>query len=116
LITEIVGAIAASYGWAIGRPKVIRLASLAPEALDRLAGVYEIPGLATLTVTVAPAGLHLHAPAVRPGRYEMLPESETRFSILESGVTAVFQRGADGAVDTIAISGPLGDWRAERKG
>jgi CubicO group peptidase (beta-lactamase class C family) len=115
LITEIVGAVAASYGWAIGRPKVIRLASLAPEALDRLAGVYEIPGLATLTITVAPAGLYLDAPAVRPGRYEMLPESETRFSILESGVTAVFQRGADGAVDTIAIGGPQGNWRARRR-
>jgi hypothetical protein len=45
----------------------------------------------------------------------MLPESETRFSILESGVTAVFQRGADGAVDTIAIGGPQGSWRARRR-
>jgi CubicO group peptidase (beta-lactamase class C family) len=115
LIPEIVRAVAGSYGWEIDKPKVVRLAQLTPEALAGLVGAYEIPGLATLTITAEPDGLYLDAPAVSPERFELLPESETRFFILESGVTADFLRGPDGAVDGIAVGGPLGDWQAKRK-
>jgi CubicO group peptidase (beta-lactamase class C family) len=115
LIPEILRAVAQSYGWEIDKPKIVQLARLTPGALARLAGVYEIPGLATLTITAAPDGLYLDAPAVSPQRYKLLPVSETHFLIPENGVTADFQRGADGVIDAIAIGGPLGNWQAKRK-
>jgi CubicO group peptidase (beta-lactamase class C family) len=115
LIPEIVRAVAESYGWEIDKAQLVHLARLTPDALARLAGVYEIAGLATLTITVTPDGLRLDAPAVSPQPYALLPASETHFFVLENGVTLDFQRGADGVVDAIAISGPLGNWQARRK-
>jgi hypothetical protein len=115
LVPEIVRAVAKSYGWGIDQPELVRLAAVSPRALAELAGVYEIPGLATLTVTADSDKLYVFAPALSPEHYELLPRSPTTFFIVENGMTGEFHRGADGAVSGLTLSGPLGSFQAIRK-
>jgi CubicO group peptidase (beta-lactamase class C family) len=115
LIPEIVRAVAQSYNWGIDRPKVVHLAKVSPAAMAELAGVYEIPGLATVTVTSEGDRLYAAAPALGPQRYELLPETQSTFFILENGLSAEFARSPDGRVATMAISGSIGHFQAIRK-
>jgi CubicO group peptidase (beta-lactamase class C family) len=115
LIREILAAVAQSYGWSIDKPEVVHLASVPPATLAEYAGVYEITGLATLTVTAENGRLYVSAPELSPQRHELLPLSQTDFVVIDPRVTGAFERGPNGAVTAIRIGGAIGDWEAKRK-
>jgi CubicO group peptidase (beta-lactamase class C family) len=116
LIPEIVRSVANAYGWSAERTRVLRPAPLSAEQLAALAGRYEITALgATLTVTVEDNRLFVTAPALSPQRYEFLPETPTHLVLLELEIAADVERGPDGAISGMALSGILGNLQAVRK-
>jgi CubicO group peptidase (beta-lactamase class C family) len=115
LVPEIVRAVAASYGWDIDKPELVQLARVSPQTLAEMAGVYEIPGLATLTITAKGDRLYVFAPALSPTPYELLPRSQTTFFIAANGTTGEFHRGPDGKVTGLTVSGLIGTFQAVRK-
>ena len=114
LIPEILRAVARAYDWGIARPDMRTIVAIAPMELASLSGVYEIPGVTRLTVIADGDRLYVSTPVLGPEAFELLPESHNRFFVLANGVTVEFTREADGAVAKAAISGPLGDFQAQR--
>ena len=114
LIPEILRAVAKTYGWSHARTEVRDLALLSPAELAALTGVYEIPGVARLTVTSDGGKLYLSALPLGPAPLELLPQTPSRFFMLSNGVTVEFIKDATGVPGKLAISGQFGDFQATR--
>ena len=115
LIPDILRAVSKAYGWRIERPREVEIVRLSPAELAALTGVYEIPGVTTLTVTVEDGRLYETAAALGPDRFELLPETPTKFFVLANGTTAEFAKDPDGVIRKVAIGGPFGDFQAVRR-
>jgi CubicO group peptidase (beta-lactamase class C family) len=115
LIPDILRAVSKAYGWRIERPREVEIARLSPAQLAAPTGIYEIPGVATFTVTAEDGRLYGTAAALGPARFELLPETPTRFFVLANGMTAAFAKDPDGVIRKVAIGGPFGDFQAVRR-
>lgn len=83
LITPLMVTIAQSYGWSVPRPEVRKRVEIGEEALQRLAGRYQIEGLGVVTLEPRDGRLFAHLP--EQGSLEFLPQSETRAVLREDG-------------------------------
>ena len=116
LIPEIMRAVSKAYGWSYAKSEVRELASLSAAELAALTGVYEVPGIAKLTVSAAEGrkALPLRGSALGPAPIELLAQTPSKFFMLSNGVTIEFIKDAAGVPDTLAIGGQFGDFRATR--
>jgi CubicO group peptidase (beta-lactamase class C family) len=115
LVPEIVRAVAVSYHWKALEPEERTLAKVDPAVLARYAGVYSIAGLANLTLSVKDGRLYADVPQLSPIPFELLAQSQTRFFVLENGLTAEVVTDAGGAVTRLNVGGPFGKYVAQRK-
>jgi hypothetical protein len=114
LVPEILRAVATTYGWNTDRQKELVIARITPAELAGLAGVYEVPGVAKLTVTAEGDRLYVSTPVLGSGPSELLPQGEGKFIVLANGVTAEFVKDASGVASKMLIGGPFGDFQAAR--
>jgi len=114
LVPEIVRAVARSYGWKVLQPEERAVVDVDPAILARYAGVYAIPGLAQLTVSVKDGRLYADVPQLSPQPFELLAKSATEFFILQNGLTAQFVTDAGGPASKINVGGPFGKYEARR--
>jgi hypothetical protein len=114
LVPEIVRAVARSYGWKALLPEERTVVDVDPAILARYAGVYAIPGLAKLTVSVKDGRLFADVPQLSPEPFELLAKSPTEFFILENGLTAQFVADAAGPASKVNVGGPFGRYEAKR--
>jgi hypothetical protein len=115
LIPEILGAVARTYGWSLFKPRMVRAADVSPERLARLAGVYDIAGVASLTITAKDDQLSVDSPALGPRAMPLLPLSETEFMLVEYGATIDFVPGSGGGITGLRVSGQVWNWQASRR-
>jgi CubicO group peptidase (beta-lactamase class C family) len=114
LIPEILRAVAKSYGWAALLPEERAVVPVDPAVLARYAGVYEVAGLAKMTLTVKDGRLIAAVPVLTPDPLELMAQSQTRFFVQSNGLEAEFVMDADGAPTKINIGGPFGKYEAKR--
>ncbi len=97
LYSEIYRAVAKEYGWSDFKSAEHTLVKMNPAAFKAYPGVYEIPGVGKLTVTLTNAGLQVQADPLGPEPQDLLPESATSFFILSNDITFTFHTDAHGA-------------------
>jgi CubicO group peptidase (beta-lactamase class C family) len=114
LIPEIERAVAKSYGWAALQPEERAVVPVDPAVLARYAGVYEVAGLAKMTLTVKDGRLFAAVPVLTPDPLELMAQSQTRFFVQANGLDAEFVTDANGAPTKINIGGPFGRYEAKR--
>jgi CubicO group peptidase (beta-lactamase class C family) len=115
LIGEIARAVAQTYGWSGLGPAERETVQVDPAVLAAYAGLYEVPGITTVSVTLKDGRPFVVASALGPDASEMFATSPTRFFVLENGVTLEFVKDAQGAVTKARIGGPYGSFEAVRK-
>ncbi len=93
LAQEIILTVAAEYSWPGLEPDERIVATLAPEAYQRLTGTYDIPDVIQVEVHYRDGSLWLIAP--ESDDMEILPESETRFFVREDGRPVTFEIDGD---------------------
>lgn len=113
LIPEILRAVARTYGWKALQPEERAVVAVDPAVLGRYAGVYEIAGVAKLTLTVKDGRLYAAAPVLSPDPFELMAQSPTQFFIQSNGLTMEFVTNAEGAPTKINIGGPFGQYEAK---
>jgi len=99
LTREIVGTIAAEYGWPILQPEERTVVTLDSTVLDEMAGRYELEGVGVLTIAAGDNSLIVDVPG--EGQTVLLPTSPTRFFSRDEGtwVTAVRDSGRTVALE-----------------
>ncbi len=111
LIEELLASIAAEYGWPGHHPVELTVASLAPEAKQALLGTYQLNvkgfGEGKAVVTLEAGRLELDVNIGGLGKDELLAETDSTFSLRESGVSVGFERKPDGRVVAIVIDGAV---------
>jgi CubicO group peptidase (beta-lactamase class C family) len=107
LTEEIFRSVAKEYDWPDHRPAERALIKINPALFKPYAGIYEVPGVGKLTVTVKDTGAYIQANPLGPEPQELLPESPTEFFVLSTDVTFTFQKDAQGAVTKLIVrAGP----------
>nr|WP_063978130.1 serine hydrolase [Massilia sp. JS1662] len=102
LIAELMGAIAAEYGWEDWRP-IERTAVPANTALfDRYVGSYAVSNV-TLHVERRGDKLMLAGPPLGPDSVELIPAGDADFFMREKDATLHFDVEADGRVDALTF-------------
>jgi CubicO group peptidase (beta-lactamase class C family) len=114
LVPEILRAVASAYGWKALQPEERAVVAVDPAVLARYAGLYEIAGLAKVTLTVNDGRLYAAIPQLSPDPFELMAQSPTQFFITSNGLTAEFVMDANGAPTKINIAGPFGRYEAKR--
>jgi len=97
--------VAKSYGWDAPQPRVVKVADIGEEALSRIAGDYEVPGIGVLKFE--PENDRLFADVPRQGRLEFLPTSETEIVQRDDGRVFNFVM-EDGKVTGFTTPGIIG--------
>ena len=107
LTNEIFRSVAKEYGWPDYHPAEHVLIKINPALFKPYAGIYEVPGVGKLTVTVKDTGAYIQADPLGPEPQELLPESPTQFFVLSSDITFTFQKDDQGAVTKLIVrAGP----------
>jgi CubicO group peptidase (beta-lactamase class C family) len=114
LISEILRAVARSYGWKAYQPEERTVVSVDPATLARYVGRYQIPGLTTLDVIQKDGALALLVPILSPDPQPLLAQSPTEFFNIATGVSIAFTDGPGGAPAKMAINGSYGHFEAKR--
>lgn len=114
LIPEILRAVARTYGWKALQPEERVVVPVDPAVLARYAGVYEVAGLAKMTLTVKDGRLYAAVPVLTPDPFELMAQSQSRFFVQSNGLEAEFVTDANGAPTKINVSGPFGRYEAKR--
>ncbi len=105
LAAEIIRSAARSYGWLGFEPQEKALAAVDPDIYDAYVGKYQFVDEPDYYLLVSREGERLFMQALPLGnRVELLPESETHYFAVESGVEFTFLRTADGQVNELANS------------
>jgi len=81
LASEFLGAVAKEYNWPDFQPIERSVTKIAPAVLATYAGTYDAPGLSKVTVTAKDGKLYLQVDPFGPAPLELLPESDTSFSV-----------------------------------
>lgn len=115
LIGEIVRAVAQAYGWSGLGPVERNTVQVDLALLATYQGVYEVPGVTTVSITLKGGRPFVVASALGPNPSELFATSPTQFFVLENGVTLEFIKDAQGAVAKARIGGPYGTFEAARK-
>jgi hypothetical protein len=107
LTNEIFRSVAKEYGWPDYHPAEHVLIKINPALFKPYAGIYEVPGVGKLTVTVKDTGAYIQADPLGPEPRELLPESPTQFFVLSTDITFTFQKDDQGAVTKLIVhAGP----------
>jgi CubicO group peptidase (beta-lactamase class C family) len=116
LYSEIMRSIAAEYGWPNFHPIERSLGTVDAKTLAAYAGLYElVQDHISFVLTVAYEGEKLFVDIPRQGRFELLPESETSFFILDGDWKMNFNKNELGGVSELVIhSGPEETLRARK--
>ena len=115
LAQELVRSIAAAYEWPAFRPREKSLAPITSEDTARLAGQYQLEEVSTMVIPIAAVGNRLLVEIPGLGQVELLPESQTTYYALESGLEFVFvQNDASGSVTVTIDQGYGPDLHATR--
>ncbi len=101
---EILRAIAREYDWPSFKPSTRTVVAVDPKALPPLAGRYELAPGYFLTVTAEGTGLFASDGKVK---FELYPESATRFFETDEGHTLVFVKDEAGKVTHMLIDGQM---------
>ena len=75
--------VAKSYGWDAPQPRVLKVVDIGEEALQRIAGDYDVQGIGVLKFEAERGRLYTDVP--RQGRLEFLPQSETEIVQSDDG-------------------------------
>ena len=102
LAEEIRLAIAHEYGWSGYQPKEITTVHVDPQVLAEYVGSYKLPPDQTLTVVQEGDKLLLEADGQK---FEMVPESETKFFVLGPDFGVQFVKDEKGKVTSLDIEG-----------
>ncbi len=111
LSQELIRAIAREYNWPDFRPVERVLAKVDPAVYQKYAGVYELDNGFKITMTAEEG--RLWAQGQGQSKFEMLPESETKF-FSDNGIVQSFELSADGAVAALIIEQGGQTTRAKR--
>jgi CubicO group peptidase (beta-lactamase class C family) len=84
------------YGQSYTVPAPRTLATVDPAVFDAYVGKYQLAP--TFTITVTREGKSLMTQATGQGKFELFPESETKFFAKVTELTVQFVKGADGTV------------------
>ncbi|MGH9742081.1 MAG: serine hydrolase [Candidatus Acidiferrum sp.] len=107
LTEEIYRSVAHEYAWPDFHPTEHTLAKIDPATLPSYAGIYEIPSVGKLVVTLKSNAPYVQAAPLGPDPIELFPDSATQFFILSSDITFTFQKNAQGAVTGLILhAGP----------
>ena len=112
LIGEILSAIAAEYGWKNYVPAPLTRATLAPGALEGLAGRYRLDSDTVLAVSPRDGGLFVRRSD--GGEFELVPVGPAEFVRREVPIRYVFEAGAAEGAAALKIVVPLPERRAPR--
>ena len=99
LITEILPSVGAAYGWSDYTPKAKKLYPIAPEALTRFAGAYDV-GNFVVSIDRRGPSLFLTDSA---GVNQLYPESPTRFFMLGHDLDLTFATDRSGLVTGVQL-------------
>lgn len=102
LAEEVLLAIAHEYGWSGYKPKEITTVHVDPHVLADYAGTYKLPPDQTLTIAQEGDKLLLEADGQK---FEMVPESETKFFVLGPDFALQFVKDEKGKVASLDIEG-----------
>lgn len=116
LIMEIVRGIAHVYDWPDFRVQEKVAANIDPVVYNAYEGEYEFVILPEVTISITKEGQQLMA-EFQGGKFELHPESETKYFELESGLVIIFVKDAEGNVNDLILNLPLSSqkWEAKRR-
>lgn len=103
LISELLRAISAEYGWADYKAAEHTLATVDPTTLARYVGTYENQEIGQATVIVRDVRIHLQTAPLGPEPVEILPDSATRFFFRNEPISVSFEAGPAKAEDVLVI-------------
>jgi CubicO group peptidase (beta-lactamase class C family) len=108
LAEEIFRSVAKEYNWPDFHPAEHTLVKMNPASFQDYVGIYDIPGLGKLTVTLKSYSLYIQADGLGPDPIELLPESGNQFFNMSNEITFTFDRlAATGPVYQITVhAGP----------
>ncbi len=104
--------LAVYYGQPFTMPAPQTVAKVDPGILDSYVGEYQFRP--DFTLTVAREGDRLFAQATGQGRFEILPESETKFFAKVAPISIVFTKGPDGKVIHLDLTQAGGTQQAKK--
>jgi CubicO group peptidase (beta-lactamase class C family) len=90
------------YGQPYTTPVAPTLAKVDPAIFDAYLGEYQLEP--NFTITITRDGASLFAQATGQGKFEVFPESATKFFAKLAPITIVFLKGADGAVTHLDLT------------
>lgn len=100
LAGEIIRSAAREYGWSDHKAVERELATVDPKTYEALVGKYDISGV-NATVMIENGKLFILIPDIGIVKSELLPQSETKYFILEDNVTFTFVKDEKGTVTEI---------------
>ena len=102
LITEIMNSISNAYEWSDFLPIEKQVIQVSPNMYSQYEGKYQHPDYPDFAVQVERDGSHLLFELIQGApRWELYPESETKYFCVESDESIEFQKNNDGIFDTL---------------
>ncbi|HKY03463.1 MAG TPA: serine hydrolase domain-containing protein [Blastocatellia bacterium] len=100
LAGEIIRSAAREYGWSDRAPVVRELATVDPKSYEAIVGKYDLSGVKA-TVVIENGKPFILVPDVGIAKAELLPQSDTKYFILENNITFTFIKDEKGVVTEI---------------